>query len=541
MLQENYYTEPTDLDRTVFDKLIPEDHYLCQVKACIDFTFVREIVQDCYSPSMGRPAEDPVTMFKLEFLQLHYNLSDREVVKHAQVNVAFRFLLDLSLESKLPSHGLLSQFRSRLGLERYQRIFDEIVAQARQQGLVKDRLRLKDATHVMANIAVPSTLVLIAQVRNRLLESAAPYAPAPVVEEEAKAREIRQATADLSDQERLLHRVEHLRRIVHWADRLSLHLGRVAADDAVRARFEQALALAHKVLSDQQAEGDKGRSVVDPDARRGKHGDYYDGYLLDVMLDADSEVITALEVLPGNGAEAANAPALIEAEAAAHDNDIEALSIDGVGWHGPVLRTLGQDLSVTVYVPAPLKPVVSGLFSAEVFTLDETETVLRCRAGAQTSKRYRNEKDTAWRYEFKRSQCQGCALLAHCLQRLPGHYGRRVYQNDYQAEYDAARARAQGPAYAAVRRAHPSLGRKLAEIVRYHGGRRARSRGRWRVGMEYLMTGIVVNVKRMVRLLGPEAAAALARGYLSPLDWEVSCKYWFLLPSLGAGMTGTAL
>ncbi len=86
MLQENYYTEPTDLDRTVFDTLISEDHYLRQVKTGIDFSFVRPIVQDAYSLSMGRPAEDPVLMFKLEFLQFHYNLSDREVLKHAQVN-----------------------------------------------------------------------------------------------------------------------------------------------------------------------------------------------------------------------------------------------------------------------------------------------------------------------------------------------------------------------------------------------------------------------------------------------------------------------
>ncbi len=96
------------------------------------------------------------------------------MLKHAQVNVAFRFFLDLSLESKLPSHGLLSQFRTRLGLERYQALFDEIVAQARSHGLVKDRLRLKDATHVIANIAVPSTLALIAQIRTRLLDSAVP-------------------------------------------------------------------------------------------------------------------------------------------------------------------------------------------------------------------------------------------------------------------------------------------------------------------------------------------------------------------------------
>jgi hypothetical protein len=41
--------------------------------------------------------------------------------------------------------------------------FDDLVAQAREHGLIKDRLRLNDATHIPANIAIPSTLTLAAQ------------------------------------------------------------------------------------------------------------------------------------------------------------------------------------------------------------------------------------------------------------------------------------------------------------------------------------------------------------------------------------------
>lgn len=162
MLKSDYYIEPTELDLLIFEELVPPDHYLRQVKAVIDFEFVRPEVQDCYSQEMGRTAIDPVVMFKLEFLQHHYTLSDREVIAEAQVNVAYRYFLDLSVTSPLPVPSLLSQFRTRLGVERHQGLFDGIVAQARQQGLIKDRLRLKDATHVIANIAIPSTIQLVA-------------------------------------------------------------------------------------------------------------------------------------------------------------------------------------------------------------------------------------------------------------------------------------------------------------------------------------------------------------------------------------------
>ena len=113
MLKESYYTDPTEVDQMVFAQLVPPDHYLRQVKRLIDFEQFRDLVKDCYSPAMGRTAEDPVRVMKLTFLQFHYNLSDREVMAAAQVNVAFRYFLDLSLTSRLPVPSLLSQFRTR--------------------------------------------------------------------------------------------------------------------------------------------------------------------------------------------------------------------------------------------------------------------------------------------------------------------------------------------------------------------------------------------------------------------------------------------
>ena len=115
MLKADYYIEPTEIDRIVYEKLIPADHLLRRVKESIDFEVFREKVKDRYSADMGRSAEDPVRMIKIEFLEFMYNLSDREVLKQLQVNVAYRYFLDLSLDSRLPTSGLLSQFRLRLG------------------------------------------------------------------------------------------------------------------------------------------------------------------------------------------------------------------------------------------------------------------------------------------------------------------------------------------------------------------------------------------------------------------------------------------
>ena len=513
MLKPSYYIEPSEIDQLVFEKLVPEDHLLRRAKAALDFQAFGERIKDRYHPRMGRPAEDPVRMIKLGFLQFLYNLSDREVLKGAQVNVAFRYFLDLSLDSPLPTVGLLSQFRLRLGETGYRAVFEELIAQARAKGLVKDRLRLKDATHVIANIAIPSAIQLVAQTRTRLLRSAKSYAKEQVTYEEEQAAHIRRWTDDLKDEARLLARVEHLRQIVAWADELQQRLGGPAPKDLKRQRFDGALALAHRILDQNDHPDQKGKtlSAHDPDARTGKHGDFYDGYQLDISLDADSELITQLDTPPANQDEAANAENLIQREEQAHGNDVAALSMDAIGFRGQLLRTLKdpQGLGLEVYVPPQEWASYQGpFFTPEDFHLEEDGSLLVCPAEEETRTRYRHGNNTAWQFEFKRNQCKTCPLLKRCMAKLPTGHGRKVIKNDYAAEYRAARELAQTPAYAQVRQEHPKVERKLAEIMRFHGGRRTRYRGRWRVAIQYLLTAMVVNLKRMVKLLWGQAQAA---------------------------------
>jgi transposase len=508
MLRASYAPMLTEQDRLIFETLVPPDHYLRRVNAVVDFERYRATMAACYHASDGRPAEDPVVLLKVGFLQTHYNLSDREVLAAAQVNVAFRYFLTLALTDTLPHPSLLTVFRARLSASLYQQIFDGVVGQARAAGLVKDRLRLKDATHVIANIAIPSTIRLIAQTRERLLSRAEPFAVDQVAAERAHALAIRTATTDLSDEERLLARVTHLRQIVTWADQVAAELGPLPEPEPPERRaFAATLVLAHKILADRDDPdgGDQVVSTHDVDARRGKHGSFFTGYLLDVAMDADSQIITALDLLPANADEAAHATALIQHEEATHGNDVQTLSIDKAGFRGELLREWQdpEGLGLEVVVP-PTKVEPTPYFTAEDFTHAAEAGTLRCPGGVSTMRRTRNRVDTGWKYVFPRDRCTTCALQALCLEHLPKATGRMVVVNDYATEYTAARHKATTPGYRQVRREHPAIERKLAEVVRQHDGRRTRYRGRARSRIQYLLTGVVVNIKRMVRLLlGP--------------------------------------
>jgi len=298
-----------------------------------------------------------------------------------------------------------------------------------------------------------------------------------------------------------VRRVTHLRALLAWADDVPTQPEFTKAQAAAQERLRQALAVAHKVLADRAPKAqDKLLSVHDPDARRGLHGDYYEGYLLDVAMDADSELITGVNVLPANGNEGADATHLIQQEEAAHGNDVQALSIDGAGYRGELLRelTAAPGLNLEVFVP-PTERAPTAVFGPEQFTLSEDGTTLTCPAGQSTT--WRQELAQGVRFHFSDpTQCAHCPLRAQCLPE-PTAKRRAVLKNAYEAEYQAAQAKAQTPAYAEVRRQHPRIERKLSELVRRHDLRRTRYRGRDRVLRQGVMTAFVVNLKRMVRLL----------------------------------------
>jgi transposase len=498
------YQPPNELDQEIFQATVAEDHYLRRVKKVIDFEKLRPILADAYCNDQGRPAIEPLLLLKLEFLQYQYNHSDRQVIEQARCNMAYRCFLDLSLHSALPHHTLLTYFRQRLGPQRHQQVFDAVVGQAREKGLVKDRLRLKDATHVIANIAIPTTIALVAQTRTRLLEALEPWAGQEVARQRQRAEQIRQSTADLSGEERLLQRVVHLRELVAWAQVVCDRADFAAALPVQQLQLQEALAVACKVLDDRDEPEGKNQalSAHDPDARRAKHGDYYEGYLLDVALDADSQIITALNVLPGGANEAEDAETLIRHEEQVHGNDVEALSMDSAGFQGELLHTLTDPdgLKLEVFVP-PRAPSSQRTFQPEQFTLSEDKTTLTCPAGQKANFRRRAWTDRGWQFYFPRSACAACPLQSACVPVLPQGKGRGVIKSDYEADIQAARAQAQTPEYDQVRRQHWGIERKIGELVRRHGARRARYWRQPRVLMQQLITGLVVNIKRIVRLL----------------------------------------
>ncbi|MFH1422782.1 MAG: transposase, partial [Planctomycetota bacterium] len=128
----------------------PKDHLLRKIAKAVDFRFIAPLAADCYSPDYGRKSWDTVVLFKMVFLQFLYDLSDREIEDQVNLHLACKWFVGLMPEEAAPDHTRLCNFRVRLGAEKFQKIFNEIVESARRAGLVHDRLRIIDATHIEA-------------------------------------------------------------------------------------------------------------------------------------------------------------------------------------------------------------------------------------------------------------------------------------------------------------------------------------------------------------------------------------------------------
>lgn len=79
--------------------------------------------------------------------------SERQIEQRIQTDVALRWYLGLDLFDRVPDHSTISQLRRRKPSFRkvVRRLFEEVVWQYMEKGLVSGRLAATDSTHVKAD------------------------------------------------------------------------------------------------------------------------------------------------------------------------------------------------------------------------------------------------------------------------------------------------------------------------------------------------------------------------------------------------------
>lgn len=135
------------------DQLVPKNHLVRKIDKHIDFTFIYDLVKDLYS-DVGRPSIDPVTLFKIVFIQYIFGIrSMRQTIEEIKTNVAYRWFLGYGFYTKVPHHSTFSKNYERRfkDTDTFELIFENILNQAIVKGFIDTEAVYIDATHVKAN------------------------------------------------------------------------------------------------------------------------------------------------------------------------------------------------------------------------------------------------------------------------------------------------------------------------------------------------------------------------------------------------------
>jgi len=498
------------LDRdSLFDdyfvqRLVPPDHPLLEIDREVGFSFVREMVGDLYSPDRGREAVDPELLLRLCFLQQYYGLSDREVISRAQTDLAFRIFLHLGLEDKLPHPSLLSVFRTRLGEERFKKIFNHSVTVAVERGLVEGRLMIVDSYGIVADVAIPRLRKLLMRVSRRglLTLDELGLESGKLWEEHGALTEDNSWSQSKKLREKDLKAWFILTQQVHDA------LAEANVGEGEEEMRSEALALLAKALERQEKPKkneprDSLVSDVDADARwskreRGKKP--FVGYKQQIATDAANEIITAAAVTPANVDDTEPFEALLDEHATnTGDGPAEAAADSGYS-SGPNRRKLKENKIADYIAPPTPKGHKQGMFSASDFKPefdDEGFAVrVRCPNGEVAEGGKWDEETEGWDFYFRKGQCEGCALRERCSK---AKRGRTVFISLYYRDHEDARARKDTPEFVAAQEERLGIERTFAYQQRRAGHKRAHCRGRDRMAIQVFACCFMVNVVRVAR------------------------------------------
>lgn len=155
MYKKKSRVEQRQIKFLCLEDLVPEDHLLRDIDRSIDFSFIYEEVKGLYSEiEWGKPGIDPVSLFKIVFIQYLYGIrSMRQTIKEIEVNMAYRWFIGYDIGEAIPHFSTFGKNYARRfkDTDVFERIFAHILQEAVQCGFVDASAVFIDGTHIKAS------------------------------------------------------------------------------------------------------------------------------------------------------------------------------------------------------------------------------------------------------------------------------------------------------------------------------------------------------------------------------------------------------
>lgn len=503
-----------------------------------------------YCLDNGRDSVPPSLLALALLLQAHDRISDAEAKARADYDLRWKVALGIEVDSRPFAKSTLQLFRAQLILHEVARaIFERSLEYARETGYLKGR-KIKaalDTTHILGRGAVKDTYNLLADGIKKLIWTLARRLSRVRVEDWAKEHGFGryfgssikgEAETDWDDEQA---RRAFLQGIVADADRL-LEMARqqirqLPAGSEERRRVLAAAELLTQLLcQDIEREGDDGPrlkdgvakdrilSVHDPEMRYG-HKSYrnrFEGHKLAIAVEPESQIITAVGVLPGNAPDNERALELVEESERSSGMQVEE-TIGDCAYGDGATREQFHQAERRLVAKVPKRPN-RGLFPKEAFEIDLQVMNCTCPAGQVTDRlvslgRTRPRDGGYMRgqaFQFDGAVCDACELRAQCTRAGPGK-GRTVNLHPQERLLQEARALQASPVFKEYQRLRQSSEHRLSRMIQL-GVRQSRYFGRTKTLFQALMAATVANLTLIARKTGKMADGKCARkaaGFLS--------------------------
>jgi transposase len=428
---------------------VPEHHLLRLIDKHISFEFVRQQLKTSYSET-GRPSIDPELLLRILLIGYLYGVtSERKLVEELRMHLAWRWFTGLSFDQEIPHHSTFSKNRHGRFQESklFEQLFEQIVRQCVEVGLVQGKHLSVDGSFVEANAAKESRIP-----REQLAEAA----------------QVNQTVRQYLREVEVRNPVEER---VHTQDQVS---------------------------------------TTDPDSTYATKGGtparlgYYDNYL----VDNDSCVIVGVQATAARmSQETVAAQHMLSRFAQWQAREPESLAADTTYGNGEFLQWLGNR-NITPYMRTrdSIHRKRSPFFGPEHFTYQPESNSYRCPAGQQLNYGGRSLRNRTYSYIGTRKRCGACALKTQCTS---GAFRFLAIHMDEPAR-QRARELANTPQFAHAQRQRKKVEALFAELKNQIGLRRLRLRRIKFVREQFFLAASAQNIKRLIRFLSQPTAAVTA-------------------------------
>lgn len=509
-----------------------------------DQLFPDEMFADLFR-SRGRHSIPPCIVATVMVLQKFEFCSDREAVDRFTFDLRWKYAAGVDGFIKGFDHTVLVNMRARLRKskdpDRIFRVSKDVAAGAGLLGVK----RVLDSTPLYDAVATQDTVTLIRSAIRGLLKVADDCLEAELRGLLQRDDDYARAGKPVCDWEDAEARTQLIDELV----RDGMALLKAMEKRTMTTQVEQGVSLLATVIGqdiDQSPDGtfciarrtapDRVISTVDPEARHGHkssaHG--FDGFKGHIAVDPDSEVITAAEVGSANQGDGAMLPDLlsddhpdigqhsepglhgdasgdeqdlepvsqVDAPASATDEPTQVMAVYGDSAYGSGaslahLKQIGATPMVKVQSPHG----VGGRFAKDRFDVDLEAGTVTCPSSQVVSMRPLG--DGGWYAGFGKL-CGTCPLREQCT---TAKAGRVITISKYEALLQQARQEQADPGWKADYKANrPKVERQFGHLMRArHGGRRARVRGKVKIGQDFKHLCAARNFARLA-LLGVSSA-----------------------------------